>query len=1225
MINIVIKILFGLLTVPVLCCTLIIEIKKEGHDEPSCLDSAVQSRPACLTLDYVFNGGIGVKSGTEVHIYSGRYPLKRNTEFKKLENIRLIGKGKTGSVEIFCRWPNIGFSFQRSSDIQISNIVMSSCGVRRNESLSSAVHFVFCKNLHISMSEFKRSLGKGVSMFDVGGTVVFSNVTFANNTEAESTGGIYAEFTTCGAFDPVGCSSQMEQQKYIHKSNYSFLLCHFLSNKLVLKNNLSNKLEDSSEKTFLKGGGIGIVFRGNASSNNFMMKRCLFKDNLATWGGGLTVEMFDKCSNNIFVFEDTYFIRNSANFAGGGIDIGMLFYNKHSFQKDNLLTFVRCIFFSNRAIWGGGVSVRGTTRLLKNPQEKHLEALSFTQCTFVANYATVGAAFGLSTDNLNMNPVGSGTSYGVKFSGCAIIDNGIIWTEDKKVIGQGAVYGEEFLLVLSETRFISNEGTALILDSASATIIGNVSFIGNTGLKGGALGMYSNSWLLLKAGANLTFKLNHAYEKGGAMYVHGAGPSRLAFRTTDLLLCKCFLRYGNDDELDPDSWNATVYFINNTAPEAGGNSVFANTLQMCRLKNEPRKGNRALTWKSIKYVSSGNGFPEIATEAIEIFMKINQWHASPLVPFMPDLQLFDERNNSVYGTVMVNITSKGDKVSLRNPVYLVKDKIPFIRLDGRENSKFNISVITTDGQAVMTDMKTQSLGRCPPGFYQKQNDECKCLDNETGITRCEKYEVYVLKGYWLGFDNKNMTITKPCPLHFCKDCSPKDKLNYECKYIPGKMCSENRTGVLCSVCKQGCSVKLGSEDCSPCRDIYLLLIIPMLFAAMAFVLVVMYFNFDAFSGYLNAYLYAYQSLSLVIVESVSLDPFIGIVIGITCLSGTGNTLGLCFFDGFQSIHKLGFNLAVPLFILLILGLLCVALPQKIWYRIFGGSTRMNSFGRAFSFVYVFCYTALTSKTLDLLHPIEINGKLYVFKAASVPFFGRQHLPFAIPALLVLIVFVIGFPVILIFTPFFSSRFSIVSRMMPAINSLKNCFKSPFLGRNMPDYQYFSIFYFVCRFILLLFNIFMEEETSRLVLFSILCVFFLVIFTWCQPYLLQSFNFWDTLILTNLCLISLINVILSVPYVLTPVYQKLAVYSVRVLVYVPLVTVIFRLIAYVHRKRLLRRNRSVRYEPQQDVQDAPPRASLGVPFLGRKKRMRPSKIPKRLTENEPSEISEVLEM
>ena len=78
-----------------------------------------------------------------------------------------------------------------------------------------------------------------------------------------------------------------------------------------------------------------------------------------------------------------------------------------------------------------------------------------------------------------------------------------------------------------------------------------------------------------------------------------------------------------------------------------------------------------------------------------------------------------------------------------------------------------------------------------------------------------------------------------------------------------------------------------------------------------FVVAVLYFKIDAFSGYLNAFFYSYQMILLLIPESIRLDPFISFVIGITGFSGTGGRFGICIFNGMDNLDKLTMNYVAP--------------------------------------------------------------------------------------------------------------------------------------------------------------------------------------------------------------------------------------------------------------------------------------------------------------------------
>ena len=1196
----------------------VINIKKTGNNTPEC-----KKNPsfACATLDYVLQGGKEIQNNTEIRIFPGKHSLVNDTSFESVKDFKIVGvEGKRSEIVIACAnttdvETRVGFRFVRSSDITLEGITVQNCGAKRNSTtkqqryLRAAFYFAFCRNIHMSSVSFIKNYGIAINMYDVSGLVNFTDAHFERNYEKTehfyrigsklpkantarqtdasyltSGGGVYIEFTLCGALDPFNCSHEKEQQQYNRNSTYIFKYCNFSQNYAEHYSTSPVQPSNTSHINFGRGGGLSVFFKGEATQNKFLLERCEFERNIALWGGGCFVEFLDKSQSNSFGVRHSKFKENVATFEGGGARIGSFYDDQKLLLKENFVEFHHCDFWSNRAIWGGGASIAGTTRIYPYFNNDMSRSVKFNNCNFLKNGATVGSAVGFATKNLNENSLGPGQSYKVYFIDCIIEENKIIFTEDGKVIGQGALYSEEVSLHFSNITFKKNNGTAVVLDSSSLLLTGNAIFYENSGLEGGGIALYGHSWIMLRERSKLLFIRNIAERKGGAIYVKAPGPSRLAFQTTELQTSRCFFRYQDDHaDFDPNKWDCSVEFINNTAPLATGNSVYASTLQYCRLYQEKRNSTTALDWATFHYQSVGNGQPEVVTEAIDIEFDKTEWHVPPTLRFSPDINITDEKRNSVYGSIKILISTQNqNNVELDPPssLFLVKDKIPGIHLKGTVGDPYNVSFLTTTGQTVKTPEYQTYLDLCPPGYIQMPGkNECQCNDEvikNSGVVRCDNKDIYLLKGRWGGVDSKEHFYTRNCPPNYCICYNSKNDVkkkneedDYECLY-PGhdhenKQCAQNRVGTLCGQCREGYSVLLGSEDCDICPNIWLLLIIPIVVAASIFVLIVMYFNIDAFSGYLNAFLYAYQSLPLLLTENSKLDPFIQMIIGVVGLYGTGGQFGVCLFNGFDDLHKLGFNLAIPFYIILFTLIIGLCLPERAWNKLFGNSTRSNSFGRAFSFVYVICYTAFTSKTLSLFHPVKIENKLYLYQAAHVRFFHGKHLPYAIPALLILLFVVIGFPVILLFTPFFTERFQFISRMEPVFNTLKNCFQSPLDGRVHRDYRPFAAFYFICRFVLIMIGIFIADEIPKLVLIALSCVIFQVIFTWFQPYRVWTMNFWDTLLLTDLCAISLLSIILSVPYIIDKNLRDGLKIVIHILAYVPLLSIIARTAVLLYNK------------------------------------------------------------
>ena len=117
------------------------------------------------------------------------------------------------------------------------------------------------------------------------------------------------------------------------------------------------------------------------------------------------------------------------------------------------------------------------------------------------------------------------------------------------------------------SKFYRNHNSALISYSSVITLAGSVSFFNNSGIRGGAMTLYSST-LNLATGTNVSFINNSAQETGGAIHVE---PD-----LTRMSELKCF--YQRDHYCNK---TVIVYFTNNSA-KIGGDNVYGAFLAYCQ-------------------------------------------------------------------------------------------------------------------------------------------------------------------------------------------------------------------------------------------------------------------------------------------------------------------------------------------------------------------------------------------------------------------------------------------------------------------------------------------------------------------------------------------------------------------------------------------------------------------------------------------------------------------
>lgn len=456
---------------------------------------------------------------------------------------------------------------------------------------------------------------------------------------------------------------------------------------------------------------------------------------------------------------------------------------------------------------------------------------------------------------------------------------------------------------------------------------------------------------------------------------------------------------------------------------------------------------------------------------------------------------------------------------------------------------------------------------------EKNSTNCSCPDARVYkdvYTYCFHGKIHIQEGRWTD-DSADEIETIRCPFGYCR-CKSSKKYRPElggfCAYSCGDdQCIENRTGILCSTCKEGTSVWMGSEKCAPCGNNWWILVLIFILLSVV-VMALLYFSFDAFSGYLNAFLYSYQMMPLFIPKHVEKTYgwtlFIVHSIG---MQGTGGKVDFCLFPDIDNLDKLLINYTFAGYTLLFSFLIGILLPENIWKRIFKHlhrtseesivEVRKKAFGRAISLVLVLCYSSITHITLDIFDRVDVRNENRVYKAADIIYNTGKHKKCLGVASVVAIFVVLGFPFALVISPLLEKQFPTLYHRRAIFSALRCCFKE---GSTI-----FAVFYFICRLILLIVAVYIKTDITRLLVLSVCCILFFVIFGIVQPYKEDVFNFWDTLLLANLCFMSNTSLIFHIKLALEKINLEILVVLFVISVYLPLLTLICRLSACLYRQ------------------------------------------------------------
>ncbi|XP_065671409.1 uncharacterized protein LOC136089367 [Hydra vulgaris] len=1166
-------------------CNLIVEIDSiNGNDSIACTNGTTKS--PCKSLNYVFEN-IKNMSYSTLKILKGEHILFTEIRVNGIFSMEIVS---FGNALLKCV-NSSGLTFISSSNVTVRGVTLKHCGAKHNKIeyknkgnfyhsfMSTAICFIKCKDVVIDNVVFQENEGVALAFFNVGNTVqiyqsfFISNVNYLTKENISVGGGVYVEISNYTSLN----SFINTDTKYLIKK------CNFSNNFLVSglkQTDMSTKVQ---KNIYARGAGLSIVLKEDARRIFLNIIDCLFINNTAVWGGGMFLYLAEKSENNSLLLIGCLFEANIAVLAGGGIRI----YEESkqiTLLKENSIKLENILFKKNSAIWGGGVSIKGATQ---NKYESLTTNTIFERCVFDENYGTVGFAIGLHTRNFKTKIFDRGVSYRVIMNNCLFNKNQMTLSEDKKVRGQGCIYFKEAFLVLTgNNSFTCNQGTAVVLESASLTF-GSSSyslFQNNTGTEGGAIALYGTSWLELEKKCSLLFERNSALRRGGALFVKHAGPPRVGFQNTELQSSPCFIRY---NDMNTFEWPVNITFRENYAPPSSGKSIYASTLQYCRSDGESRMNSTALAWPFIKYESVGTD-PEIVTSPIELNFNKEQWNVSPFFSFSTDVHQLDERGQSVYGSVKIDINSENKSVTLDPPNYdfIVRDKISKLKILGKTLSKFSVTLITNNDQLVVSPTYNVSLSSCLPGFRLKGN-KCVCMDAEVGdVVHClENGTVYVLRGRW-GYVNSKTSLleTVVCPQSYCKCHIGIEE--YLCQFNVKEQCSKNRRGRLCSQCAEGYSVAFFNEDCKICTTNWWFVLFLGIAIVVSFflILALSLIDVDEFFGYFNVFFYWYQMIDLIIPVNVQLTRCSLFIIGIFSLNGTGGNTGICLFNGLNNLCKIFLNyVPTGIFLITAFALPFDWLPKcfccNMYENLLDEEThkmRKTSRGKIISFVIVVTFSQIIIVSIRLLHFVEIDGQYYLYKAAFARFCQYPHIFFALFAVFLLAAMFV-FTLLLVIGPknILLTKFNIVGNfyfkyLAPVFDALKSCFdKFELIGNDNSKKEEetressktqrgFAIFYFILRVLMIIFSVIAPNEIIKLSLFLLVSVISLAVFASFQPYRERCFNIWNTLALTFMCIATLISLVLSVPFSASQTLLYIIKILFEIIIWLPFVTLITRI-------------------------------------------------------------------
>ena len=349
-------------------------------------------------------------------------------------------------------------------------------------------------------------------------------------------------------------------------------------------------------------------------------------------------------------------------------------------------------------------------------------------------------------------------------------------------------------------------------------------------------------------------------------------------------------------------------------------------------------------------------------------------------------------------------------------------------------------------------------GPCGLGYYCNKNSSCRCVDCPGHQLQCGKDGLEVLDCHCFSFDDDSESPPQvgAC-VFFCGTIASVHSQYYP---ITNHTCSRlNRTGALCGKCQANHYPLAYSYDmvCIPCASPgwnWVKYIAAAYLPLTLFSFAILVFRVNVISSHFHGILIFSQSIAMPSVSRVMLSGLrerptrLVIVKILISFYGIWNLdfarpfyTNLCLGTGILPTLALDYAIAVYPLLLTIVSYVLISLydrqcrvivvlwkPFQVLFSLFfknNSKIIRTSVIDAFSAFFLLSLVKFLSVSLDLLIPTNVwtlygshfNSTRGLYYAGNVEYFGREHLPYATLAIILLLVFVISPIAILALYPF----------------------------------------------------------------------------------------------------------------------------------------------------------------------------------------------------------------
>eukprot|EP00731_Ephydatia_muelleri_P016847 Em0009g1271a len=650
----------------------------------------------------------------------------------------------------------------------------------------------------------------------------------------------------------------------------------------------------SHNYTIASGGGLALSLAQRGYSVDINVQRSTFFNNEATIGSGSYVLWYAGSSDSHIVFSDCAFTRNGPPYVvGGGGGIG-LFKDvlipsgasrngtSPESQRSNTMLILRTNFTQNSA---GGIYVQSLYSTVVSPTGQ----LALESSRFEDNSGLSGAAVYM------IEKKGHGTQQGLTATvrNCVFVGNTMAYRAQVDIpsSSNAVLQVVAMSITITDSKFLSNVGTAVGGASSLIVLEGEVVFYNNSALTGGALHLSATTILLVKNNSRIAFYNNSATISGGAIYTD------YSFGQTEFdSYYDCFLYLGSSRTI-----------LQCRAPL--GAVLYGSTLDLDQKPNTPVVFSTPARFLEVDNTSVASSYMpgQQFTLAIRSADMLNQ-----TIQTVVTSQVFDnfvpKLGDSGYWLTSATASKRPNAVA---------------KVYGQRNVTMSVTVYSVD-TFVKSAPITVTLTECLFGFVYTENGggDCQCSKATTSsmVTCDEDLKLFnVTEGWWIGPDSRGGTglVYKPCLFDYCEVQNDDVRFVTVLPQAIDAQCANNRTGLLCGGCQEGYSSVFSTNRCMKCTDSTLGLLVFFAAAGIGIIAIISFLHITVSEGYINGLLFYVSIVSTYEVHFTGRLPGREVFIPVFFLN-LDMGFETCFYDGMTPLDRVGLSFVFPIYLFVLM-------------------------------------------------------------------------------------------------------------------------------------------------------------------------------------------------------------------------------------------------------------------------------------------------------------------